>query len=236
MKFFIRLYLPWHGISQEHSEPSHLLWHSALCSQDHAQHEYAQHTCSNQLLRGSILAECMWGSRCLYDNICSSLSLYKIKAIASETWKCKPWRSNIKRLYPTEAFYLRYNSIFPKRWCLFSLIIKKSIAIITIIIVCIISIINIIIINIIIIIILVIIIVINISLDFNCVYTCSERPAVSSKIPFSVFIYLSLRLSLLGAHWSKFYPQARKVDLQVRFMETMFRYETHYKYVYPFIA
>ena len=137
---------------------------------------------------------------------------------------------------PTEAFYLRQDSIFPKRWCLFSLIIKKSIVIITIIIVSIISIINIIIINIIIIIILVIIIVINISLDFNCIYTCSERPAVSSKIPFSVFIYLSLRLSLLGAHWSKFYPQARKVDLQVRFMETMFRYETHHKYVYPLIA
>ena len=134
---------------------------------------------------------------------------------------------------PTEAFYLRQDSIFPKGWCLFSLIIKKSIVIITIIIVSIIIIIiNIIIINIIIIIILVI----NISLDFNCIYTCSERPAVSSKIPFSVFIYLSLRLSLLGAHWSKFYPQARKVDLQVRFMETMFRYETHYRYAYPFIA
>ena len=137
---------------------------------------------------------------------------------------------------PTEAFYLRQDSIFPKRWCLFSLIIKKSIVIITIIIVSIIIIINIIIINIIIIIILVIIIVINISLDFNCIYTCNERPAVSSKIPFSVFIYLSLRLSLLGAHWNLFYPQARKVDLQVRFMETMFRYETHHRYVYPFIA
>lgn len=82
---------------------------------DHVQHGYAQHTCSNQLLRGSILAECMWGSRCLYDNICSSLSLCKIKAIAMKPGSVNLGGQILRSYTPTEAFYLRQDSIFPKR-------------------------------------------------------------------------------------------------------------------------